>query len=177
MIGCKEDLLLKLEKIIALKNNGQGGERKAAETLLKKLCIKYDISIADIECIDSKKYIFHYRTKWERKLFTQIYCVLTNNEYIDYCPSDKSIEINCSSALFVELSAQYDFYRKEFNKALDEFLDAFICRHQIYDAKANFRIPETTEEVLKAARIYRMAGGIGGNNFHKQIKGAHNNDY
>lgn len=176
MIGCKEDLLLKLEKIIALKNKGQGGERKAATILLKRLCHKYSLSASDIESISNREYIFHYKTKLELKLFNQIYYSLTGENTIYYCYRDKSIAVNVTPALFVELSAQYDFYRSEFNRSLGEFLEAFIARHHIYNQKDKYREPKTCEEVLKAARISRMAGGIGGNDFNKQIKGGNNKE-
>ena len=50
----------KIAKVYELVKRGIAGERQSAEKMLKKLLEKYNISEAELNSIDEKKYYFKY---------------------------------------------------------------------------------------------------------------------
>ena len=54
----KPEIKKKLQKILALAENGSAGEQENARNMLQELLSKYNITIEDIACEVEKIYIF-----------------------------------------------------------------------------------------------------------------------
>ena len=166
----------KLLKLLALSERGIGGEAANAEAMLHKLLKDHDMDMSDItDPSDELTYIFvNYKTRYEKKLFTQIcYKVFNSNDFDTYKKTNQSGKIGTEAtpAQCAEIATLYSIYRKAFKKECDVFYNAFLQKNRIFpenSANPNY-IP--TEDDLRAAQ---MADSLNRVNIHKQIE--QNND-
>lgn len=67
-----QEILLKIKKVKALAEGGVGGEKEAAQRLLKTLCAKYGVTPEELNEEQKKEYMFRVRNS-VLKLFLQVY--------------------------------------------------------------------------------------------------------
>lgn len=130
----------KLGKIVALAKRGVGGEKEAAQLMLKRLCAKYQLNYDDVmtevKFVDGElKYI---KRTW-KKIAVQCvsrYGLLNVDSDIRENRYRKVIFFKTTPALLIEtlnafdvLSRAYDAEKKKLNKAL---FTAFLNKHDLF---------------------------------------------
>ncbi len=137
-MGEREKLLEKLKKVKALAERGSSGERDSAAALLTALMKKHGITDADLEGAEISVHWFRYKTIYERKLLFQLSYMHLGSGHAAGCVGKytgrkrKEVGINCTPAQFIEIEADYQFYRKALEEELDVFYSAFIQKNELF---------------------------------------------
>lgn len=134
----REELIRRLERVKALAERGVGGEKENAEALLNRLMQKYGISEADIEDTTERDYFIRYHTSWEEKLIYQIsymhlgrgHCSGTIGTYTRR--PRKMVCVTCTPAQYIEIEADFEFYKAAWEEELAIFYSAFISKNDIF---------------------------------------------
>lgn len=142
----REKLLKKLEGIKALAEKGVGGEKENAEALLKTMMEKHGITEADLEDAGSRTYWIKYKTEYERKLLFQLAYMHLGDGHAFGCVgaysgrSRKKVGVDCTPAQYIEIEADYQFYREALEEEMSVFYSAFIQKNKLFPP------PELTTE-------------------------------
>lgn len=134
----REELLRRLERVKALAERGVGGEKENAEALLNRLMAKYGISEEDIEDTAERDYFIRYHNFWERKLIVQIaYKHLGSGHCCGTVGTQsgrphKKICVTCTPAQYIEIEADFEFYKAAWEEELAIFYSAFISKNDIF---------------------------------------------
>lgn len=165
-----------LQKIKELASHGVGGEKQNAQAMLDKLMSKYNITDEDLCEEIIKEFDFKTNNKLEKALLGQIaYSVYGNindkKGYYSYTYIKNKTCIKCTDAEFLEISAKFDFYKKEYKKQQKLFYRAFIHANSIFpDEKLCKHEKESyflTDEDMK---ILNLAKGIEKAEFRKRLQ-------
>lgn len=167
-----------LQKIKALADRGEGGERENAATLLEKLMNKYGISEEELDRERAQDYFFPYSQETERRLLIQIVYMVTGEGGFGCVGSwsgrkRKKIGATCTAAQKLEIEAYYAFYRVAMEKELEVFYSAFALKNNLYPpdslVKPRHIDDLTPEEIEKVEKAGMMAAGMERNDFRKQL--------
>ena len=140
----REELLKRLERVKALAERGVGGEKENAEALLKRLMEKYDISDEDIEDTSTRTYFIRYQTQWERKLLHQIAYMHLGSGHSFGCVgtytnrSRKKVGVECTPAQYIEIAADYEFFRTAMEEETSIFYTAYISKNNLFPYSTDF---------------------------------------
>lgn len=164
------------KKLNELAKRGEGGERETAESMLKSLCKKHDISIEEIEGEAIKEYYVKIK-KEDFTLFHQIVRHVTQTAKL-YGEFDKktisqyrlkgNYMVECTASEYVEIEAKNNFYQRLYKEEVKSFLGAFIMANDLYggtSSKSEF----TDEELEKYMKQAALAKGITKGQFNKQL--------
>ena len=167
-----------LQKIKALADRGEGGERESAAALLEKLMNKYGISEEELNRERAQDYFFPYSQETERRLLNQIIYMVTGAGGYGCVGSwsgrkRKKIGTTCTAAQKLEIEAYFAFYRAAMEKELEVFYSAFASKNGLYPPDSLVKPRDyadlTEEEIEIAARAGMMAAGMEKHHFRKQI--------
>lgn len=133
----REELIRRLERVKALAERGVGGEKENAEALLNRLMQKYGITNDDIEDTLERDFFIRYHSAWEEKLIYQIsymhlgrgHCSGTIGTYTRR--PRKMVCVTCTPAQYIEIEADFEFYKVAWEEELAIFYSAFISKNTI----------------------------------------------
>jgi hypothetical protein len=138
------------------------GEREAAESRLNALLDKHDLSLADL--IEPKKYDHEFRhySELQKRLLRQIVAHVTGElrpvpyYYGSRKPSTRSwFELTPAQAIDVDIL--YEYYWQAFEEEADDFLTAFVHKHnlgvEVDDEERPEMTPEDVEHWLKLRQL------------------------
>ena len=134
----RERLLEKLKKIKTLAERGSAGEQDSAAALLTALMKKHSITDADLEGAEISLHWIRYKTIYERKLLFQLSYMHLGSGRASGCVGAysgrkrKEVGIRCTPAQFIEIEADYQFYRQALEEELDVFYSAFIQKNELF---------------------------------------------
>lgn len=161
------------KKIKALADRGIGGEKINAETMLKKLMEKHNISLDQIEIPDRHPEEFKCKPI-HKNIFLQVVWMLRGSEVQIYGYKGKrnSFIIDCTHAEHIELDATFDFYSKAFDADFEIFEHAFIQKNRLlpHDAPISCFSEMTDKEVEEARAVMELVGSMNSHTYRKQIK-------
>ena len=166
-----------LKKIQALAERGDRGEREAARKQLERLMEKYNVQEADLSDEIISIHWFKYANEYERKLLHQVgYKIAPSREcYVHTSGKGKRTEIGvkCTKAEALQISIEFDFYKRLMKEEMDFFYRAFIQKHEIFADKDELppnhkSAPELTREEL--LRMSRMMDGMKDATMHQMIE-------
>lgn len=142
----KDEIINKLLKIKALADNGDSGEKSAAEEMLRRMMNKYGIKEEDLD--SEKEIVCYFRIHGCKckDLFKQvaiIYCGVTRMHYIGNDAQDKDAKtirkmtlgtkpkganmvVICTPAKFLELQYAYEMFQQSLDKHLEGMFYAFL---------------------------------------------------
>lgn len=178
-----ESVRERLRKIAALAKQGCDGEAKAASLLLKKQLEKYGLTLEDMLDEAKKRREFRYANISERRVLVSLLAHHFGSESEElkgavYAPYRKVLIAEMTDADYADLSAEWEHYRREFNrerkKQEEAFLIAFVSKYNLYDpsktdkGKPLQELSEEELEVLRKAIILQM--GIDDNPYHKMLE-------
>ena len=164
-----------LKKIQALAERGDRGEREAARKQLERLMEKYNVQEADLSNEIVSIHWFKFANEYERKLLHQVgYKIAPSREiYAHTEGKGKRTEhgIKCTKAEALQISIEFDFYKRLMKEEMDFFYRAFIQKHEIFsDAPPpdDRRSPKLTREEL--FRMSMMMDGMKDETLHQMIE-------
>ena len=178
----------KITKVYELVKRGVAGERQSAEKMLKKLLEKYNISEAELNSIDEKKYYFKYASNLDEWLLIQlIEYFFKEKEYKLYRVKNrgvKEITIQMPYLDWVTLDSAYGYFKphlnqqwrkhglpvvnrcrttKTKNKRREEmqetFFKLYVARSGIYRPEQKISKSLTEEEIKRLTMLYGVEGG------------------
>ena len=178
----------KLTKVYELVKRGVAGEQQSAEKTLKKLLEKYNISEAELNSIDEKKYYFKYASNLDEWLLIQlIEYFFKEKEYKLYRVKNrgvKEITIQMPYLDWVTLDSAYGYFKphlnqqwrkhglpvvnrcrttKTKNKRREEmqetFFKLYVARSGIYRPEQKISKSLTEEEIKRLTMLYGVEGG------------------
>lgn len=165
-----------LQKIKALADRGEGGERENAAALLEKLMNKYGISEEELDRERTQDYFFPYKHETERRLLNQIIYMVTAKPGCGCVGTwsgrkRKKIATTCTAAQKLEIEAYYEFYRAAMEKELEVFYAAFMSKNNLYPANVDPKPYEelSPDEIEEMRRAGMMAAGMERYEFRKQL--------
>ena len=178
----------KITKVYELVKRGVAGEQQSAEKMLKKLLEKYNISEAELNSIDEKKYYFKYASNLDEWLLIQlIEYFFKEKEYKLYRVKNrgvKEITIQMPYLDWVTLDSAYGYFKphlnqqwrkhglpvvnrcrttKTKNKRREEmqetFFKLYVARSGIYRPEQKISKSLTEEEIKRLTMLYGVEGG------------------
>lgn len=157
-----ETIRKKIEKIMALANQGVGGEKENAKKILDKILKKNGLSLDDFDSENKKTYWFKFNGIYQKKLINQI-CgnVIDENDYSVWGSRLKRniIGFDLTKTQFIEISLRFDLYKKSLENGFDDFFRAFIIKNDIFPKSVAATEP-TKEELDDHLRALQLASGI-----------------
>ena len=137
-MGERERLLERLKGVKALADHGADGERDNAAALLAVLMEKHSITETDLEETEIRTYWIRYKTIYERKLLFQLSYMHLGSGHAFGCVGRytgrqrKEVGVKCTPAQYIEIEADYQFYRKALEEELSIFYSAFIQKNDLF---------------------------------------------
>lgn len=134
----QERLLERLKGVKALADHGADGERDNAASLLAALMEKYGITETDLESAEISIHWIRYKTIYERKLLFQLAYMHLGSGHAFGCVGRhtgrqrKEVGIECTPAQYIEIEADYQFYRRALEEELGIFYSAFIQKNKLF---------------------------------------------
>ena len=182
----REQIIDKLLKIRALAEDGQGGERSAAEALLNSLMERYGVTAEELES-DPVEYrsAFSGDGAYDFKLLCQIAKRLYPDLKIadlrkapakyrrmwhesGLGPKNANVAFNCTQAQFIEIMSVFELYKKDFEDHLATFFYAYLDKNNLLIPNPGGK--SSPEDVARALAALRMEAGIERKNIYKQIE-------
>lgn len=175
----REELLRRLERIRVLAERGVGGEKENAEALLNRLMMKYDISETDIEDTAERDYFIRYYNIWERKLIVQITYMHLGSGHVANTVGTysgrphKKICVTCTPAQYIEIEADFEFYKAAWEEEVSIFYSAFISKNGLFPPP-ELAAQNDDEEIdyVRLQKASAMMAGIDRRTRNKALPGA-----
>ena len=187
-----DDLKQRLSKMKALANAGTGGERAAADRLIRKICSKYGISIDDLDTEIEREFTLEISNSWQRQIFQQLLGLMRIEQFNDRY-ADKLLLYHqrslrgyrgrgkkrhpfyatryftiCTKAQFLELTAKFDVLCLDYIKQLKAFPLAFLMSNDLLMPYDPTRPHTAPDEEYNTASV--LASGIMKSKLHKQLE-------
>ncbi len=186
--GLKE----RLAKMKALADSGIGGERTAADHLIREICAKYGLSIDDIDTEIEREHTVEVSNSWQWQIFVQLLGLMRIEQYGDrnsdklhlfaqkrpggYRGRGKSRRQRwvkryftvCTDAQWLELSAKFDVLCLDYTKQLKAFPLAFLMSNDLlmpFDPDNPHTAPDEQYGIAK-----HLAVGIEKSRLSKQLE-------
>ncbi len=164
----RKRLLEKLEHIKALAEKGCKGERIAAEERLNHLMGKYGITESDLEDATDRTYFIPYKTSYECKLLCQLAYMHFGAGHAHGTVGThtkrkhKKVAIDCTPAQYIEIEADFEFYRAALAEEMDVFYSAFIQKNDLFPSPELTRDNPSSRDVdmVRIMKMEAMMEGI-----------------
>lgn len=168
MSADREKIIEKLQKVKSLADRGARGEREAAEQLLERLLLKYGMTEEDLGTQKVSSHFLRYKTEFEKKLIHQLaYCRLGSGHSFGTMGTytgraRKMVCIKCTAAAFLEITADFEFYRVALAEEMSCFYEAFLAKNDLFPPP-ELATPEEERQAMdpkRFAKIMQMANGV-----------------
>lgn len=186
----------RLAKMKALAERGDGGERDAAERLLRQIAAKHGISLDDIESEVEREHIVDIKKSWQRQIFVQLLGLMRIEQYGDrYADKLSLFKRNqyvqtrgrtsrgrmrrrtvvcyytvCTDAQWLEVTAKYAVLCADYERQIKAFPLAFLMRNDLLmPFNPNGKTPSAKEEEQYSTAA-ALADGIWKSRLNKQLE-------
>lgn len=164
----KEKLLEKLGALKSLAERGVNGEKSNAEERLRYLMKKHGISEEELEDAGARVYWIAFKTDYEKRLLCQLaYMRLGSGHSFKYVSSStkrthKKVGIHCTPAQYIEIEADFAFYREALAEEMDVFYSAFINKNDLFPPPELDNIDEDyrNTDIKRSEKVRAMMRGI-----------------
>lgn len=191
-----EQIKERLAKMKALAERGVGGERDAAERLLRDIAAKHGISLDDIGSEVEREHIVNIQYSWQRQIFLQLLGLMRIEQYGDRDADKLNLfkrfqyvkasgrksrgrmrrrtvacySTVCTDAQWLELEAKYVVLCSDYERQIKAFPLAFLMSNKLlmpYNPNGKKPSAEEDEQYCTAATL---AEGIRKSNLNKQLE-------
>ena len=172
----------KMMKLYRLAQQGVGGEKENAWSLLEKALKKHGLTLEDIAEEKKQTYKFYYKSSFQRRLIFQVLALLINDEERNhkdvwwYKHPEMNVGASLTKSEYMLASAMIEWHRAQFKKEtesiMDDLLTAYIAKHDIYPdhcRKSNRKNSDEPFDFEKALRISSMMSGLEDKTYRKRI--------
>lgn len=159
------------KKLNELAKKGVGGEAINAQTMLKNLMAKYNITLEEVEGEEITQHRFRFPKEYE-ELMSQIgYAVTGRPGSVYSCkPGYRNYMIEATASEFIEFEAKANFYLKAYQAELKTFYTAFLYANNLFPESSRAETPELSDEQLRQLKkALAMAQNMDKQRFHKQL--------
>lgn len=172
----------KLQKILALAENGSEGEKVTAQKLLVELLKKHGLTLEDIAQAEEEKKVEIYLSEKEFNLLSQIIYKVKNVSRFTYWKFGKRYIIKCTESQRIEINNQFEFYNKLFKKEYakekkrfrEDFFKAYIYKHKIWNESNDDENNETADsqpiDLERLQRIYMYEKNMSNETYLKKLE-------
>lgn len=172
-----ESIREKLRKVLALAQNGEAGERQAAQNLLEKILFDNGLTFADLDDNETEVHYFKIgRSADMRALMCQIYFMVTNTHRTNTWTSNKHpgcIGFEVTRVQAADMEAYYSVLapamKKDMERLRRNMQDAFFLKNGLYAASAGPDHELTDEEIQRLKHIWALQNAVGKVEFRRQI--------
>ena len=186
-----EQLKDRLRKMKALADFGIGGEREAAERLIREISAKYGITLADTADEIERERMVEGTNEWKRKILVQLLGLMRIEQYGDrnsdklrLCVKSEQVKkrgrkrgltwklryyIRCTDAQWLELQAKAAVLFNAYEKQSKAFMLAFMIRNDLlmpYDPESTTSSADQEEYAIAE----RLSEGIEQTILNKQLE-------
>ena len=191
-----EQIKERLAKMKALAERGVGGERDAAERLLREIAAKHGISLDDIGSEVEREHVVNIQYSWQRMIFIQLLGLMRLDQYGDrdadklflfkrnQCVQARGRKSRgrtrrrkvayyftvCTDAQWLELEAKYVVLCADYERQIKAFPLAFLMSNKLlmpYNPNSKKPSAEADEQYLTAETL---AAGIRKSHLNKQLE-------
>ena len=191
-----EQIKERLAKMKALAERGVGGERDAAERLLREIAAKHGISLDDIGSEVEREHVVNIQYSWQRQIFIQLLGLMRLDQYGDRDADKLHLFARrqyvqtrgrksrgrtrqrkvayyftvCTDAQWLELEAKYVVLCADYERQIKAFPLAFLMSNKLlmpYNPNGKKPSAEEDEQYLTAETL---AAGIRKSHLNKQLE-------
>lgn len=159
-----DQLRARLLKVLALAQQGVGGERDNAEVVLGKLLRQHNMTRADLEGTSEKRDAvgLKWRTLDEKMLACRLVIQIAGNVGMNDYPKNKTTVFWLTRSEEVAARLAWPVYQAAWQAAQRDVMSAFIHRHDLYtpDELEADGPEQTAEQLARVRRVAQMATGI-----------------
>lgn len=169
----------RIRKVLALAQQGVGGEMEAAKVQLATMLEKYGLRLEDITSEERREYEFKYRNKDEMSiLIGVIYNAFGSDSNIAkearISKYHKVIKVKLTEIEHVDISNAYDYYRKAYAREkramLKALFPAFVNKHALFDiAERDDEHPGRQLSHDELFRIFTIMRGMESPSYRRQL--------
>ena len=187
-----DELKQRLSKMKALANAGTGGERAAADNLIRRLCEKYRLSLDDFDTEVEREHTFQICRPWQRQILQQLLGLMRIEIYNDRHADKLCLFVQrrpgghrgsgkkrrtfyikryytvCTDFQFLELSAKFEILCRDYDRQLKAFPLAFLMSNDLLMPYDPTRPHTAPDEEYNTASV--LASGIMKSKLHKQLE-------
>ena len=154
----KNDIKIKLAKILALAERGEGGENTNAREILNKMLSKHGLSLDDIVAKEKDENVvraYEYKQNYEKTILFHCCAKVMNVNSIKWRRrwGKRAIEFMMGELDHVELSEMYKYYKNLFQEEIEVAIRAFVYKHDLF---SNHDAGEGEGEKLGEERLVRI---------------------
>jgi hypothetical protein len=172
-----ESLRSKIMKLKALAERGDEGERDNATRLLRRLCAQAGLNLTDLDYNDKPQTArFNVgRAKAMLTLFAQSYMRVTGEVSMKYHKDGAIVTVIMTPLQAAQLDDLWNWHKAHFKSELkkfeDEFLNAYIVKHNLTPGKhtADSDKPLTKEDLARLRRELMMMAQMSDDVYLKAI--------
>lgn len=164
----RERLMEKIASLKALSERGVGGEKLNAEERLRCLMQKHGISEEDLEDTGVRTYWIAYKTDYERKLLCQLAYKHLGSGHAFSCVGTysnrprKKVGVDCTPAQYIEIEADFAFYRVAMAEEMDIFISAFIQKNHLFPPPELVKESDSDDDDIDVERLAKMQAMMAG---------------
>ena len=182
----------RLRKMKALADFGSGGERDAAERLIREITAKYGITLDDIDDDIEHERKLEFKAAWARKIFIQLLGLMRIEQYGDRNTDKLKLYVKsewvkkrgrkcgrawkacyytkCTDAQWLELQAKFTVLCAAYEKQIKAFPLAFLMRNDLLMPADPESPAPTTKEEEAYATAEQLSMGIERTSLNKQLE-------
>jgi len=182
----------RLRKMKALADFGSGGERDAAERLIREITAKYGITLDDIDDDIEHERKLEFKAAWARKIFIQLLALMRIEQYGDRNADKLHLYVKtewvkkrgrkhgrsckaryytrCTDAQWLELQAKQAVLCAAYEKQIKAFPLAFLMRNDLLLPYAPRQEAPTEKELAEYETAMNLSLGIERTKLHKQLE-------
>lgn len=169
-----------LQKLRALAERGEGGEKINAQRKLEELMRKYNISESGLEAETDIPCEFTYHGAREKQLLVQIIYKVLNDKGRTYgfrytysgraCKSKLGCE--ATPAQKIEIEFLFDFYKQLYKQEEEFFFSAFIQKHRLFGDLKDGEKPQK-QSLEESMRMNTLMDGMREETPVKRLQGGY----
>lgn len=160
----------RMRKLLALAEQGVGGERTNAQRMLTSMMEKYGITLDELEGEEKEYHYWNYDSKHERTMLFQVLFKVLNNAEFTYRKGDRKAGFELTKAEYIEVDLQYTTLRKELKRHIERAVNAFIQANELYsDTVTDEERKYSAAELEELRAMLRMAQTITPTAVNKQL--------
>lgn len=152
----------KLQKLLALAERGEGGEKSNAERMLKRLLDKHGLNISDLSDEQTDTYWLKYKGPFELRLLSQIIgAVRPGATKWKNRKKRQTLGVDTTKQQMLEIGLMFNAYKKALHEEIEILYIAFIHKNDIFPEDQE---PERSEEKTpeERARLFKVANMMNG---------------
>lgn len=169
----------RIRKVLALAQQGGGGEMETAKIQLAAMLEKYGLRLEDIASDKRETCHFKYKNVDERRL---LIAILFNTfgsdaefiQHATYCAANKTVRVDLTQVEKIDIANTFEYYRKVFaserRAMLKSLFPAFMNKYSLFDiAEREDEQPAgelSPDELLRIPTIMR---GMESPSYRKQL--------